>query len=95
MTRPVRINVRVSPGSPRTAVVGSYRDGWKLRVAAPPESGKANDAVLRLLAKVLSLPVQRVEIVAGRTSRNKIVEVDGLSRDAVDAALARASDRDR
>jgi uncharacterized protein YggU (UPF0235/DUF167 family) len=91
MTRPVRITVRVSPGSKTTAVVGLYREGWKLRVAASPESGRANDAVVRLLAGVLSLPVQRVAIVAGHASRNKVVEIDGLGLVAIQAALARAS----
>jgi uncharacterized protein len=91
MTRPVRISVRVSPGSKSTAVVGPYLEGWKLRVAAPPESGKANDAVVHLLAQALSLPTNRVTIVAGHASRNKVVEIDGPSLDAVDAALARAS----
>lgn len=91
MAKPVRITLRVSPGSSRTAVVGPYRDGWKLRVAAPPESGKANDAVVRLLADVLGLPVQRVAIVAGHAGRNKIVEIDGLTAAAVQTALVRAS----
>ena len=90
MTKPVRISLRVAPGSKSTAVVGPYLDGWKVRVAAPPESGKANDAVVRLLAGALSLPERRVEIVAGHTSRNKVVEIDGLSLEAVHAALARA-----
>jgi len=86
-----RLSLRVSPGSTKTAVVGRYGDGWKLRVAAPAESGQANDAVVRLLADVLSLSVQRVEIVSGQTSRNKVVEIDGLTEEAVQAALARAS----
>ena len=91
MAKPVRISLRVSPGSSRTAVVGPYLDGWKLRVAAPPESGKANDAVVRLLADVLGLPVQRVAIVAGHASRSKVAEIDGLTFDAVQTALARVS----
>ena len=86
-----RLSLRVSPGSTKTAVVGRYGEGWKLRVAAPAESGQANDAVVRLLADVLSLSVQRVEIVSGQTSRNKVVEIDGLTEEAVQAALARAS----
>jgi len=84
--------LRVSPGSKRTAVVGPYLEGWKLRVAATPENGRANNAVVRLLADVLSLPADRVKIVAGHTSRTKVVEIDGLALDAVHAALALASD---
>ena len=91
MTKPVRITVRVSPGSKTTAVVGPYLEGWKLRVTAVPESGKANDAVVRLLAELLSLPVQQVTIVAGHISRNKVVEINGLALDAVQRALTLAS----
>ena len=91
MTKPVRIILRVSPGSKTTVVVGPYLEGWKLRVAAVPESGKANEAVVRLLAQLLSVPAHRVEIVAGHTSRNKVVEIDGLTLDGVHAALGRAS----
>ena len=90
MTAPVRITLRVSPGAKRTAVVGPYLDGWKVRVAAAPEDGKANEAVVRLLAEVLSLPAGRVMVVAGRSSRTKVVEIDGLAVEAVNAALARA-----
>jgi len=90
VTAPVRITLRVSPGAKRTAVVGPYLDGWKVRVAAAPEDGKANEAVVRLLAEVLSLPAGRVMVVAGRSSRTKVVEIDGLAIEAVNAALARA-----
>lgn len=82
-----RVNLRVAPGAKRTGVVGRYRDGWKVRVTAAPESGKANGAVVKLLSDALSLPVARIEIVAGHTSRNKVVEIDGLSLSAVNDAL--------
>jgi len=85
-----RIMLRVSPGSSRTAVTGRYLDGWKVSVAAVPERGKANEEVVRVLAEVLALPKRRIAVVAGRSSRTKIVEVDGLTLAAVDAALARA-----
>lgn len=91
MAAPVRITLRVSPGSKRTAVVGPYLDGWKLRVAAAPENGKANGAVVRLLGDVLGIPAERVKIVAGHASRTKVVEIDGLTLDAVNAALSLAS----
>jgi uncharacterized protein (TIGR00251 family) len=86
-----RITLRVSPGSKSTAVVGPYLEGWKVRVAATPESGKANDAVVGLLSRVLSLPAHRVEIIGGHTSRNKVIEIDGLAPEAVQAALERES----
>jgi uncharacterized protein len=86
--------LRVSPGSSRTAVIGRYLDGWKVSVAAVPERGKANEEIVRLLADVLALPRRQIAIVTG-SARTKIVEVDGLTLAAVDAALARACDAAR
>ena len=95
MTGPVRIMVRVSPGSRRTAVIGRYLDGWKVSVAAVPERGKANEEIVRLLANVLALPKNQLAIVTGHSARTKIVEVDGLTLAAVDDALARVCDATR
>jgi uncharacterized protein (TIGR00251 family) len=95
MTAPVRIMLRVSPGSSRTAVIGRYLDGWKVSVAAAPERGKANEEIVRLLADVLALPKRQVAIVTGHSARTKIVEVDGLTLAAVDDALARVCDAAR
>jgi uncharacterized protein (TIGR00251 family) len=77
-----RIAVVVSPGAKRSEVVGRQGDAWKLRVAAPPERGRANAAVCVLLAEVLGVPAASVRVVAGGTSRRKVIEVDG--RDAAD-----------
>ena len=91
MAGPVRIMLRVSPGARRTAVIGRYLDGWKLSIAAVPERGNANEEIVRVLADVLALPKRQIAIVTGHSARTKIVEVDGLTLAAVDAALARAS----
>jgi uncharacterized protein (TIGR00251 family) len=74
-----RLRLRVSPGSGRTEIVGRYGDAWKVRVGAPPERGRANDAVLRLLSERLGLPVSDLALVSGSTSRDKVVELRGLS----------------
>ena len=86
---PVRITVRVSPGSRRTEVAGRYGAGWKVRVAAPPERGRANEALVLHLAELLGVPKAAVRVVAGPASRDKVVEVDGLTAAQVDSALAR------
>jgi len=62
-------------------------------VAQPAEGGRANAAVVELLAEALSVGRGDVEVVAGHGSRDKIVAVAGLARDDIDAALTRASAR--
>ena len=86
-----RLNLRVSPGASRSAVVGRYGPGWKVRVAAAPEGGKANDAVVRLLADALRVPSQDVAIVSGHGSRDKIVALEGMDTDEIERRLADAS----
>jgi hypothetical protein len=83
--------LRVSPGAARSAVVGRHGAGWKVRVSAPPEDGKANDAVIRLLAETLVLPARDVQIVSGRASRDKIVALEGMRPDEIERRLANAS----
>jgi uncharacterized protein (TIGR00251 family) len=85
-----RLTLRVAPGAASTAVVGRYDDGWKLRVAAAPEDGKANAAVVRLLADVLRVRQSDVSIVAGHSSRDKTVTLSGLADDEVERRLAGA-----
>ena len=69
-------------------MVGRHGDAWKLRVAAAPERGKANDAVLELLAETLQLPRSRIALVSGAASRDKIVELAGLAPEEIDRRLA-------
>jgi len=82
-----RLRLRVLPGARRTEIAGRHGDGWKVRVAAPPENGRANDAVRRLLAERLDLPRSAVTIVSGHTAREKVVELDGISQERAEAGL--------
>jgi uncharacterized protein len=75
-----RVRLRVSPGARRCELVGRHGDGWKVRVTAPPEDGRANDALLDLLAKRLDLPRRSLSIVSGHTSREKVVRLEGIGR---------------
>ena len=90
-----RLRLRVSPGAGRAAIVGRYGEGWKIRVTAPPEGGRANDAVLRLLAEVLAVPRDALTVVSGHRGRDKIVELAGLGPALVERRLASASATDR
>jgi len=70
-----RLSLRVSPGARKSAVVGRYGERWKIRVTAPAESGKANEALIALLGKTLGVARSQLRVVAGAGSRDKIVEV--------------------
>jgi uncharacterized protein (TIGR00251 family) len=74
-----RIELRVVPGAARPGLVGRHGAAWKIRVAEPPEGGRANDAVVRMLAASLGLRRRDVSIVSGHGSRDKVVAVEGLS----------------
>jgi uncharacterized protein len=85
------LRLRVAPGATRPGIVGRHGDAWKVRVTAPPESGKANDAVLRLLAETLDVPRADLELAAGSTSRDKVVTLVGLSTETAEARMAAAA----
>ncbi|MBS1189143.1 MAG: YggU family protein [Rhodocyclaceae bacterium] len=70
------ITVHVQPGAKRTEIVGEHGDALKIRLAAPPVDGKANEALLSFLAKTLSVSRRAVELRAGASSRRKLVAVD-------------------
>jgi uncharacterized protein len=89
-SEPIRLDLRVAPGASRPAVVGRYGNAWKLRVVSAPERGRANASVVELLATTLGLRVPDVRIVRGATSRNKTVELVGLSRAEAEMRLAHA-----
>ena len=90
-----RVRLRVSPGAVRAGVVGRHGEAWKVRVAAPPEGGRANEAVLRLLADTLSLPRDAVTLVSGHGTRDKIVELAGLGPSQIERRLSSAAGRQR
>jgi uncharacterized protein len=89
-----RLRLRVVPGAAKPGVVGRYGDAWKVRVAAAPERGAANAAVVELLARTLGVKPQAVRLVSGHGSRDKIVEVEGLRPDETEARLASAERKD-
>ena len=91
MKASTRLQLRVSPGASRAEVVGRHGDAWKVRVAAAPEAGRANDAVVRLLAEALDLPRRDVAIVAGHTGRDKVVSLAGIGPEEIERRLASAT----
>ena len=83
-----RIHVRVQPGASRARIVGMLGDALKVAVTAQPEKGKANKAVTSFLAKELGLARGAVRVAGGFASRRKIIDIEGMSQDALDKWLA-------
>jgi uncharacterized protein (TIGR00251 family) len=69
--------VRVAPRASKTAAAGAHDGALKVRVAAPPVEGAANEELSRFLAKALGVPARSVEIVSGHASKTKVVRVSG------------------
>jgi uncharacterized protein len=90
-----RLRLRVSPGAARARVVGRHGEAWKIRVGAAPEGGRANEAVIRLLAETLSLPRAAVTLVSGHGGRDKIVQLAGLGPSQIERRLASAAGKER
>jgi uncharacterized protein len=84
-----RIPVRLTPRANQEVIEDWQEDVLRARVTAPPVDGKANEALLRLLAEALFLPRSRLSIVQGGRSRRKLVQVSGLSQSEVDTRLGR------
>jgi uncharacterized protein (TIGR00251 family) len=89
-----RVRLRVAPGARRSGVVGRHGDAWKVRVAAPAEGGRGNDAVVALLADTLALSRDAVRLVSGHGARDKIVELTGIDASNVERRLATASGKE-
>ncbi|PKQ21376.1 MAG: hypothetical protein CVT66_00855 [Actinobacteria bacterium HGW-Actinobacteria-6] len=81
------LHVYVTPKSGRNEISGWRGGELLLRVTAPPEDGKANAAVCKLLSKALGVPKSAVLVTRGETSRHKTVEVDGLEQAATETVL--------
>ena len=74
----VEIALHIQPRASRTEVIGAHGDALKIRLAAPPVDGEANEELVRFLAKTLGVPKSAVTIVRGATGRKKVVRVAGI-----------------
>ncbi len=91
---PARVSLRVSPRAHRTELVGRYGAAWKVRVAAPPEAGRANEAALSLIADAAARPRASISLVSGASSPDKVVEVAGLAPEELEQRLTARSARE-
>ena len=84
-----RVTLKVHAGAKTTAITGRIGDAWKISVAAPPVDGKANDAVLRFFTGLVGKNAP-IRIVAGMTSRTKVIEVEGITAGDLDRVILKS-----
>lgn len=89
----VRFNVHVLPGSSRSEIAGTRNDSLRVRVAARPVEGAANEELILILAKTFKVSKSNVRIVGGARGRKKQVSIDGEPETVV-AVLASSSQSD-
>jgi uncharacterized protein (TIGR00251 family) len=80
-------HVRVSPGASKEKVIGEHGGALKVSVTAPPEKGKANTALLKLLAKVIGVNRQDLSIISGETGRTKRILLEGRTVEEMEKLL--------
>lgn len=82
-----RLTLKVHPRARRTRIAGRLGDAWKIDLTAAPVDGRANEDCIRFLAGLAGVPPSRVRIVTGLTSRTKVVEIEGVSQEWLEAKL--------
>ena len=85
----VTLRIRVQPRARRTEIAGEHSGALKLRIAAPPVDGKANEECRRFLSRLLKVSIGSVEIISGESSRDKVVRIDDTSAAQINATLSR------
>ena len=82
-----RLKVKVVPGSSRDQIVGWLGDALKIKVTAPSEKGRANEAVVAILADRLGLPADAIAVASGYSSPSKVIAISGMDDGAIKQAL--------
>jgi uncharacterized protein len=85
ITGGIRFRLRVAPKAARVRIMGEYGGALKVAVTEAPERGKANAAVIALLAQKLRVPKKNIAIISGETSQDKVAEISGVSGPALRA----------
>ena len=83
----ITLTLHIQPGAKKTEFAGLHGDALKIRLAAPPVDGKANEALIRFIADTLKLPKSAINLKSGQTSRRKVLEVSGGDPSALAALI--------
>ena len=87
MSSSVRVAVYIQPRARRTEVAGRHGSHLKIRIAAPPIDQAANEALLAFVAQRLGVRLRDVRLIAGATSRHKVLEIDRVTAEQIQALL--------
>ncbi len=78
------IKVKVEPRSSRSGISGLYGESLKVKLRSPPVEGKANNEIISVLAKKLGIKKSQIEIISGRSSKNKIIRLTGVEENTLE-----------
>ena len=79
----ILLNVKVTPNSAKNEVLGLTNGVWRVKIAAPPDKGKANKELIEYFSKRLGVKKSSISIVKGQTSHNKVIAINGLSQSEI------------
>lgn len=83
----VDVRIRAVPRAAKNKIQGLYNNALKVRLTSAPVDGKTNQALIRVLSKSLAVPKSRIRLLQGETNHNKLIRIDGLSKENVMAKL--------
>jgi uncharacterized protein len=84
----ITLTLHIQPGAKKTEFAGLHGDALKIRLAAPPVDGKANEALVKFVAETLKLPKSAVTLKSGLSSRRKVLEIQGSNTASIAAFVA-------
>jgi uncharacterized protein (TIGR00251 family) len=80
---PLRLAVKAVPGARKDEIAGRLGDRLKVRVSAPPEGGRANQAICTLIAEALGLHARKVRVISGHARAEKVLQIAGATPEQV------------
>ena len=85
----ITLHVQILPKSSRDEILGFVNGKLKIKVAAPPEDGKANDRLKEIISEVFDVPKSKVKIIRGKISRLKTILIEGITKHKYDYIVNR------
>ena len=84
----ITIECRISPKSRKDSINNIHNGALSIALKAPPIENKANISLIKFLAKQLKIPKKNISLIKGSTSKNKVIEIQGISKDELESFLS-------